>query len=477
MITVTEPLTYLHQYFITRGVLVMETKKSHDFGLIKFRGKELDNGYTSKMPIIQFVLVSLLFPMWGAAASLNDILITQFKSIFQLSNLASAYVQSAFSLGYFLMAIPASWLIKKTSYKLTIIIGLLLYLIGCALFFPASAAATYGFFLAALFVLATGLTVIETAADTDSALLGPEKQRTLRLNISQTFLPFGSIAGILLGKYLIFSGGENLDEQLSKLSGSARVRFGEEALQKTLQPYKYIIMVIAVMIILFLITQFPSGKPKAKVDETKPKENLGQTVMALLKNHNFTYGMFTLFMYVGLQVSVWSFTIRLALNLDHSINERTSSNFVIGSYVAFFVGRIIADYLMKKIPHLKVLLWYSVLGFIAIGYMMIDRSFNGVYVAILVSGLMGPGYATIYTETLGFIEDAHQTETAGAMLVMMVVGGGVWPAIQGWFADITGSMTISFAVHFLTFGAIIIYAYHYIKHPFDGLAKEKEVKQ
>ncbi|MCF7523662.1 hypothetical protein L3X07_11715 [Levilactobacillus brevis] len=75
----------------------METKKSHDFGLIKFRGKELDNGYTSKMPIIQFVLVSLLFPMWGAKASLNDILITQFKSIFQLSNLASAYVQSAFS--------------------------------------------------------------------------------------------------------------------------------------------------------------------------------------------------------------------------------------------------------------------------------------------------------------------------------------------------------------------------------------------
>lgn len=450
----------------------MEKEKHRDFGLIKFRGKELDNGYTSKMPVLQFILVSLLFPMWGAAASLNDILITQFKSIFQLSNLASAYVQSAFSLGYFLMAIPASWLIKKTSYKLTIIIGLLLYLIGCVLFFPASAAATYGFFLVALFVLATGLTVIETAADTSSALLGPEKQRTLRLNISQTFLPFGSITGILLGKYLIFSGGENLDEQLSKLSGSARVRFGEQALQKTLQPYKYLVMVIAVMIILFLITQFPSSKPKQK--DSVPKENIGQTVLHLLKNHNFTYGMFTLFMYVGLQVSVWSFTIRLALNLNHAINERTSSNFVIGSYVAFFIGRILADYLMRKIPHLKVLLWYSILGFLAIGYMMIDRTFDGVYVAILVSALMGPGYATIYTETLGFIKDPRQTETAGAMLVMMVVGGGVWPAIQGWVADVTGSMTISFAVHFLTFGAMIVYSYHYIKHPYNGLATAAE---
>lgn len=441
----------------------------HEFGIFKFRGKELGNGYLSKAPVLQFILVSLLFPMWGAAASLNDILITQFKSIFQLSNLASAYVQSAFSLGYFVMAIPASWLIKKTSYRVTIIIGLLLYLIGCALFFPASAAATYGFFLLALFVLATGLTIIETSADTYSALLGPEKQRTLRLNISQTFLPIGSIVGILLGKYLIFTNGANLDEKLSKVSGSARVRLGEEALQKTLQPYKYIIIVIAIMIILFMITQFPSGKP-AKNKAVK-EQSTGKTVMQLLKNHNFTYGMFTLFMYVGLQVSVWSFTIRLALTLNPTINERTSSNYVIGSYIAFFIGRILADYLMRKIPHLKVLFWYSVLGFIAIGTMMIDRNFSGVYIAILVSGLMGPGYATIYTETLGFIEDPHQTETAGAMLVMMVVGGGVWPAIQGWVADITGSMTISFAVHFFTFGAMIIYAYHYIKHPFDGLAE------
>lgn len=445
----------------------MDRYKSHRFGFIKFRGHELETGYMDKTPILQFVLVSLLFPMWGAAASLNDILITQFKTIFNLSNFASAYVQSAFFLGYFIMAIPASYLIKKTSYKFTIVVGLILYLVGSMLFFPASAAATYGFFLVALFVLATGLSLIETSADTFSALLGQETGRTLRLNISQTFLPIGSIAGILLGKYLIFTNGDNLETQLKGLNGSVKIAFGEEALRKTLLPYRYMIIALIVMIIIFLIVQFPKSKPS--ISTKKSQENLGQTVVSLLKNKDFCYGMFTEFMYVGLQVSVWSFTIRLALTLNNSLNERNASNFVIYSYIAFFVGRVIADYLMRKIPHLKVLLVYSVLGFIAIAYMLIDRSFNGVYVAILVSGLMGPGYATIYTETLGFIKNPHHTETAGAMIVMMVIGGAFWPLVQGWLADFTGSMSLSFAVHLFTFGAMIVFSYHYIKHPVKNI--------
>ncbi|MBZ6008121.1 sugar MFS transporter [Leuconostoc gelidum subsp. aenigmaticum] len=447
----------------------MENIKSHRFELIKFRGKELDNGYVNKTPITQFVLVSLLFPMWGAAASLNDILITQFKTIFNLSNFASAYVQSAFFLGYFIMAIPASYLIRRTSYKFTIIVGLGLYLTGSALFFPASASATYGFFLIALFVLATGLSLIETSADTYSALLGPQQGRTLRLNISQTFLPIGSIAGILLGKYLIFTNGDNLETQLKGLSGSVKIAFGESALRKTLLPYRYMIMVLLVMIVIFLIVQFPKSKPKQS--NIAVHENLWETVVNLLKNKDFCYGLFTEFMYVGLQVSVWSFTIRLALTLNTNLNERSASNFVIYSYIAFFVGRVIADYLMRKNPHLKVLLGYSILGFIAIAYMLIDRSFNGVYVAILVSGLMGPGYATIYTETLGFIKNPQQTETAGAMIVMMVIGGAFWPLVQGWLADFTGSMSMSFSVHLLTFGTMIIFAYHYIKHPVNQILK------
>ncbi len=118
---------------------------------------QMPDGYLNKTPLFQFILLSCLFPLWGCAAALNDILITQFKSVFSLSNFASALVQSAFYGGYFLIAIPASLVIKKTSYKVAILIGLTLYIVGCTLFFPASHMATYTMFLAAIFAIAIGL--------------------------------------------------------------------------------------------------------------------------------------------------------------------------------------------------------------------------------------------------------------------------------------------------------------------------------
>ena len=152
---------------------------------------QYDDGYLNKTPIFQFVLLSCLFALWGAAASLNDILITQFKSVFTLSDFASALVQSAFYGGYFLISIPASVVIRKTTYKLAIMIGLIFYIGGCSLFFPASMMATYTMFLVAIFSIAIGLGFLETASNTYSTMLGPRKYATLRLNISQTFQPIG----------------------------------------------------------------------------------------------------------------------------------------------------------------------------------------------------------------------------------------------------------------------------------------------
>ena len=167
---------------------------------------QMPDGYLNKTPLFQFILLSCLFPLWGCAAALNDILITQFKSVFSLSNFASALVQSAFYGGYFLIAIPASLVIKKTSYKVAILIGLTLYIVGCTLFFPASHMATYTMFLAAIFAIAIGLSFLETAANTYSSMIGPKAYATLRLNISQTFYPIGAASGILLGKYLVSDG-------------------------------------------------------------------------------------------------------------------------------------------------------------------------------------------------------------------------------------------------------------------------------
>lgn len=173
---------------------------------MKEEGKiiQLLDFYLNRTPIFQFILLSCLFPLWGAAASLNDILITQFKSVFTLSDFASVLVQSAFYGGYFLISIPASMLIRRTTYKAFILIGLMFYIVGCVLVFSASHMATYTMFLFAIFSIAIGRGFLETAANTFSTMIGPRKQARLRLNISLTFYLIGAISGILLGKYLIF---------------------------------------------------------------------------------------------------------------------------------------------------------------------------------------------------------------------------------------------------------------------------------
>ncbi len=287
------------------------TVKPNPFNLIKMKSNQLDDGYLDKTPIFQFILLSILFPLWGAAASLNDILITQFKHIFTLSDFASAFVQSAFYAGYFIVAIPASLVIKKTSYKVAILIGLICYIIGCSLFFPASHLATYSVFLVALFAIAVGLSFLETSANTYSSLIGPKKYSTLRLNISQTFYPLGSILGIVLGKYLVFGNGPTLEEQMRGMSEAEQTIFAAEMLQKTLLPYKFLVMILVVALIIFLITEFPKSKPvKAAIENAK----ITETLKYLASNKEFLKGLVAQFFYVGMQTAVWSFTIRLAMH-------------------------------------------------------------------------------------------------------------------------------------------------------------------
>ena len=425
------------------------------FGLIKDPSRQLADGYLNKTPIIQYILLSICFPMWGAAASMNDILITQFKAVFDLSDFASAFVQSAFYGGYFLLAIPASRVIRHWSYKSGILIGLCFYILGCTLFFPASHVATYTVFLAALFAIATGLSFLETSCNTFSAMIGPRHLGTLRLNISQTFYPLGSIFGILLGKYLVFTDGAALHKQMEGLTGDARTEFAAEALGRTLGPYRFIIIVLVVLLVLVAITQFPHCKPLRNNVETKA--SIGETLSYLARNSRFREGIVTQFLYVGMQTAVWSFTIRLALNLDSSLNERTASNSMIWAFVAFFVGKVLANILMTRFNADLVLIGYSVAGVITLLCVIFIPSMVAVWFAILTSGLFGPCWATIYARTLDSIEDKRHTETGGAVIVMSIIGGAVIPVIQGLVSDKTGSMQTAFSVSLVCFAAVLIY--------------------
>lgn len=426
-------------------------------GLIQY-----DDGYLNKTPIFQFVLLSCLFALWGAAASLNDILITQFKSVFTLSDFASALVQSAFYGGYFLISIPASIVIRKTTYKLAIMIGLIFYIGGCSLFFPASMMATYTMFLVAIFSMAIGLGFLETASNTYSTMLGPRKYSTLRLNISQTFQPIGSASGILLGKYLIFQEGESLSSKMAQLSPEQIHLFRLEMLQHTLQPYKVMICILIAIFILFLITKYPKCKVKEVLSDNTPKVSLGETLKYLSGNSLFKKGIIAQFLYVGMQVAVWSFTIRLALVLMPHINERMAADFMVISFACFFVGKFIANFLMTKFSVNKVLLIYSIIGCLLVLYVAFIPNLTAIYAAVSISFLLGPCWATIYAETLKSVEKKY-TETAGAIIVMSIIGGAFLPAVQGFVSDTTGSMQFSFIVNFFCFAYIGWYFYQKLK--------------
>ncbi|HGN1706772.1 TPA: L-fucose:H+ symporter permease [Providencia rettgeri] len=414
---------------------------------------QLPDGYLSKTPLFQFILLSCLFPLWGCAAALNDILITQFKSVFELSNFASALVQSAFYGGYFLIAIPASLVIKKTSYKYAIMVGLILYIAGCSMFFPASHMVTYTMFLAAIFAIAIGLSFLETAANTYSSMIGPKQYATLRLNISQTFYPIGAAGGILLGKYLVFSEGDSLQNQMAGMNAEQIHEFRLAMLENTLEPYRYMIMVLVVVMVLFLITKFPKCKVAETQDHKRPSAL--DTLKYLAKNSRFRKGIIAQFLYVGMQVAVWSFTIRLALEMG-DINERDASNFMVYSFACFFIGKFIANILMTRFNAEKVLIIYSVIGALFLIYVAFIPSFTAVYAAVMVSILFGPCWATIYAGTLDTVDNEH-TEMAGAVIVMAIVGAAVVPAVQGYVADMLHSLQLSFLVSMLCFVYVGIY--------------------
>ena len=431
-------------------------------GVIKLSAHEQDDGYLDKTPIFQFMLLSLLIPLWAAAASLNNILITQFKTIFELNNATSALVNSAFYLGYFVIAIPASRVIKKTSYKLAIVIGLSLFTIGCLLFFPASHLATYGVFLIALFAIACGLSFLETSANTFSTLMGPKSASTVRLNISQIFYPIGAVIGILLGKYLIFNDGASLATTMSKMYGATRLTYGQKMLQQTLLPYKYLIMVLLVAMIIFILTQFPSGKPKNNQVKSK-SAGIGETLRYLIHNKDFMKGIATEFVYMGMQTAVWAYTINLAMSFSNNINERDASTFMVYTYIAFFCGKLLATALMKRFATAKVLFGFSVVGTLALLYVTFVPNVSAVYLTILASGLFGPGWPTIYSQTLDTVTDKRYTETAGAIVVMSIIGGAVTPLIQGLIADVTGSVSLSFIVNVVSFAIVGAYALNYYR--------------
>lgn len=424
---------------------------------------ESPDGYLDRTPILQFAMTSVLFAFWAIASSLNDVLITQFKPVFELTDMQTALVQSAFYAGYFIIAIPASLFIKRTSYKVGIMTGLAFFALGCFIFFPASRLITYEIFLFAIFVEAIGLSFLETSADTYATLLGPKRLSTLRLNVAQTMNALGLLTGVLLGKYFVFQD-SNLHtemEKLRKTDPQAAIDLASEQLGRTLQPYIVVMIVMLVFIVLFAIVKFPKCRPQTKEGDVA-KATLGETMAYLGHNGRFWQGIVIQFIYIGAQTGIWSFTMRLALNVSEQagapISDRESANYMMISYIIFFVGRISASYLLSKFRETRVLAVYMIVGCVVLVGTAFVPGMASVWLAVIVSLFLGPGWPTIYSRTLKTVEDRRHTETAGAIIVMALVGGAILPMAQGALSDAV-NMQFSFilpAIELLVVGLYFV---------------------
>jgi len=398
---------------------------------------------------VTFILVTALFLFWGIPNNLNDILIKQFMKSFEITRLQAGLIQSAFYMGYFLLAIPAAMIMKKFSYKAGLVTGMFLYSTGTFLFWPAAHSGKYGFFLFALFVIASGLSFLETGANPFIAGLGSPESSERRLNFSQAFNPFGAILGVLIGTIFIFSGIEPDQSKIEIMKQTgAYSAFLESETMRVVRPYMVLGIVIFLWAILIMRTKFPKITSEESVSENKgnPRE--------LFKQRHFLLGVLAQFCYVGAQVGTWSFFIQYAQDYT-GIAEKSAGYFLTGTLVAFLIGRFSATVIMKYIKPGKLMGIYAIMNILLVGLAVMHPGWIGVWSIFLSSFFMSLMFPTIFA--LGIKGLGANTKIAGSIIVMAIIGGGVFTPLMGLVAE--KSMAFAMLIPMGCYCFISLYAF------------------
>ncbi|HQG56553.1 MAG TPA: L-fucose:H+ symporter permease [Bacteroidales bacterium] len=411
--------------------------------------------------LIPFILITSLFFLWGLANNMTDTLLAAFKRIMSMTDSRTALIQVAcYGLGYFIFALPAAIFIKKFSYKSGVLLGLGLYIVGCLLFYPAKITGNYFHFLGALWILFGGLSILETSANPYIIAMGDEATGTRRLNLSQSFNPLGSIAGVVISQMFILSG-------LNRATASERAVMPEETL-KAIQngelnavtmTYVTVGFLLLVLWIIILVVKMP------RASDADTTVNLGQTFKRLLRNKNYVTGVIAQFFYVGAQIGVWSFTIRYAmatLNLE-TVNlpggktpEQAAATYYIASLVLFGASRFIFTGLMKFFKPSSLLLFAAVMAMLCTLIVIFAGGMTGVIALVMISGFMSLMFPTIFGQAVRGLGD--DTKIGGSGLIMAILGGAVITFLQGKLSDITGSINYSYFIPFICFIIIAYYA-------------------
>ena len=383
---------------------------------------------------VPFALVTSMFLLWGLANNMTDTLLAAFKRIMSMSDTQTSLIQFAFYGSYFCFALPAALFIRRRSFKSGIILGLLLYAAGAMLFLPAARVASYGFYLVAIYVMAGGCSVLETTANPYVMSMGDPRTATRRLNIAQSFNPVGSILGILMSKYFILD-----DISLYSISGT----------------YAALGLVLLGILVVMLFARMPSGKDNDRSD------SVGASFRRLLSNRLYRRGVVAQFFYVGAQIGVWSFTIRLVMQETGRLEAAASSIYLI-SIIGHCLSRFIYTGLMRWFSPARLLTFGGVMS--ALLSLTVVQSAGTGWICItslvLISSFMSLMFPTIYGIALGGImrgDHPGDSKIGASGLIMSILGGALLTPLQGMVSDHTNIYT-SYAVPAFCFVVVTAYA-------------------
>lgn len=414
-------------------------------------GKKEIFGYIPAQNIVPFSLVTMLFLLWGIPNNLNDVLIRQFMKSFELDRFQAGLIQSAFYMGYFLLAIPSGLLMKRFNYKTGLVIGLFLFAIGCFLFWPAAHIGRYGFFLFSLFVIASGLTFLETGANIFIVELGHPKTAERRLNFSQAFNPIGAVLGVLVGTVFIFSGIELSPTEVTQLKAVGGYEaYLEHETMRVVWPYLVLAFFAILWGILIMCTRFPEIR-----NETRSGAGSNGKARHLLKYPHFIKGVFSQFLYCGTQTCTWSFFIQYVQ--DYTFQpEKIAGYFLTGTLVAFGVGRFAATYFMRFTAPGKLMGIFGCANILLILVAVLHPGWVGVWAIFLTSFFMSLMYPTNFALSIKGL--GTNTKLGGSVMVMAIVGGAVFPPIMGLLAEAT-SMAFAMLIPLVAYVYISYYGF------------------
>lgn len=408
-----------------------------------------------KRYIFPFALLCSLFFLWAAGNNLNDVLLPQFQQAFTLNNFTAGLIQTSFNLGYFIIPLPAGILMKKMGYKAGVIAGLLLYALGAALFWPAAEIRSYAFFLVGLFIIATGLGCLETAANPFITVLGPQESGPFRLNLAQTFNSCGGVLAVVFGQGLILATVPHYSQDvLDKMSPQQLDEYKHSLLLAVQTPYMIIVGVVLFVALLVVFTKFPTVQSDLRDDSQQG--SLKSSFRRLIHIRHWRWAVLALFCYRGGEVAVWSYLIRYAVSEVPGMTVSFAANYLTATLLCFFVGRIIGTWLISRYAAHVILSVFSFLTLTLCVISALTGGYTGLIVLCAASTFMSIQFPTIFS--LGIKQLGQDTKYGSSLIVMAIIGGGIVTPIMGLVSDLAGNIPTAELVPALCFAVIFFFA-------------------